>query len=260
MSRQEISKARLDEIINDKIPDLEQLRNKSKVLNPQIISSNFGHNSRIPLASVCLKDSLSVLDEARYALRESYAHEVWYKVESQKVSESTANYFMRYYSADVALRLYSANEHLANAIICSLTISKKSLQRHQKKLSSVSSTVGKYLVNQRPKHPITLSVLQLINNSSWKETITYRNKWVHEKPPLVSGLGIQWLRKTRWTKIIKEGTEAGYQMKCGGMGDKPDYSPEQLRLIVTEALFAFVKTYGAVLDYYIEYLEQKGII
>ncbi|MFH1194992.1 MAG: hypothetical protein V1720_04735 [bacterium] len=259
MSRYEISKAKLDEIIK-KIPDLKPLWSKIKVLNPDIISMKFGHLSRIPLASVCLNDSLSALGEARYALRESFAHEVWYNEEAKNINVSTANYFIRYYSDDVALRLYSASDHLANAIIDFLPIGKKSLLRHHKKASSVSLTVGKYLMRQRPKHPISISISKLVKNSAWTDTITYRNNWVHNRPPLISGFGIQWHRKKRWTEIIKDRVVTGHRMEFGGLGDKPNYSPVQLRSIVTQALSAFVETYESVSNFYIEKLIKNGII
>jgi len=259
MSRHEISKVRLDEIIK-KVPDLKPLWNKIKVLNPDIISMKFGHLSRVPHASVCLNDSLSALGEATYALRESFAHEVWYKEEAEYTNETTANYFIRYYADDVALRLYSASEHLANAIIDFLPIGKKSFLRHQKKLSSIQSTVGKYLMRQRPKLPISISISELVKNSAWTETITYRNNWVHSQPPLVSGLGVQWLRKTRWSEVIKDGIVTGHRIDLGGLGDKPSYSPQQLRSIVAQALVAFLNTFECVSDFYIAVLVKNGII
>ncbi|MDP3148809.1 MAG: hypothetical protein Q8N83_06725 [Ignavibacteria bacterium] len=259
MSRREISKAKQNEIIK-KVPNLQPLRDKIRVLSPEIISTKFEPKSRIPIAFVCLNDSFSVLQEANYALGESFAHEVWYKEETENPNELTANYFMRYYSDDVALRLYSASEHLANAIINFLKISRKSMLRHRKKLSSVSVTVGKYLIRQRPKHPVTTSISKLVENPVWKDTITYRDNWVHNQPPLVSGLGVQWQRKTRWTEIVKDGVVTGHFMEFGGSGDNPNISHEELRSIVAKASFAFVETFESVMDCYLDILLKKGIV
>lgn len=258
MSRREISQARHDEILG-KVPDLRPLWKKMRVLSPDTISMKFGPRSQIPVAAVCLNDSLSALGEATYALREAFAHDIWYNEEAESPNEHTANYFIRYYSDDVALRLYSASEHLGNAIIAIMPIGKKSFLRHRRKLSSVSSTVGRYLLRQRPKHPVTVSISKLVNNASWKQTITYRDRWVHNQPPLVSGFGIQWRRMTRWTEIAKNGVVTGHRMAGGGSGDKPDFSPEELRSIVAQALFSFVETFEAVADFYIDFLAKNGI-
>lgn len=256
MSRGEISQARLDEI-HKRLPDIAPLK-AIQFLCPETISLKLGPKNRMPIAAVCLNDARLCVGEASYALMEAYAHEAWYMETSKPPKERPSTYFVRYYSDDVSLRLYAASEHLANAIIAMLPITAKSLSRNRRKPSSLSHTVGKYLQKERPRHALAGSILTLVKNESWKKAIQYRNQWVHSQPPLVSGFGIRWQRKMRWTETVENGVVTGHSMVSGGEGDKPELSPEELRSIMTEALAIFVDTLRFVANFYRDVLVKKG--
>ena len=245
--------------ISRKVPNLEDLWGTLRILSPASISIKFDPKSRVPIAAVCLNDCLSVIGEAAYALREAYAHEAWYKQESEKPNEATSNYFVMFYTDDAALRMYAASEHLATAIIEMLEIGKWSLRRYRKKGTSVSSTVGKYLLRRRPRHPVTAAIAALIGSDDWLKSMAYRDKWVHDQPALVSGFGLQWLRKPRWEEIKTSDDATGHRMLLGGRGDPPEYTVEELRAFVTRGLTQFVETLRNVTIFYISLLSTRGI-
>ncbi len=258
MSRGQIPDEKLSEL-NEKIPNLQEMYKVVRSLSPSPISINFGPKSRVPIAAVCLNDTLSAISEATYALREAYAHEIWYREESNPPNESTSNYFIKFYSDDAALRMYSASEHLAAAIIEMLEVNKRTLQPHKKKGTSLSVTVGKYLIRKRVNHPITLAIAELIRSTDWTKSIAYRDKWVHQQPPLVSGFGIQWHRKSRWEEVKAGETVTGHRMYGGGKGDNIEHTVEEIRSFVANGLFQFVNTFQKVVDFYIQLLSTKGV-
>jgi hypothetical protein len=258
MSRGQISDKKLSEV-SERVPNLRDLWNVVRILSPDSISIKFGPRSRVPIAAVCLNDTLSATGEATYALREAYTHEIWYREESESPNELTANYFVKFYSDDVALRMYAASEHLATAIIEMLQVSQRTLRRYRKKGTSISLTVGKYLVRQRPKHPITVTIVELVRSTDWQKSIAYRDKWVHEQPPLVSGFGIQWHHKPRWEELKTGDKVTGHRMYGGGQGDKPEYTIEEIRSFIAKGLFQFVGTLRKVIDFYVQLLSTKGI-
>ena len=79
---------------------------------------------------------MNTFEEALYALHEALAHQVWYVEHKAPPNESAATFFVRYYSDDAALRLYSAAEHLANGIIMMLELSKQELDPFLRKRTS----------------------------------------------------------------------------------------------------------------------------
>jgi hypothetical protein len=257
MSRGRLDKRALSEI-SKKVPDLTNYWQRVRILNPNTISIKFVHESRVPIAAVCLNDTLSAVGEATYALRESYAHYVWYRAKSNKPIEYTSIYFARYYSDDVALRLYTASEHLANSLVAMLPITKKNLKRYKKKQRSQASVVGRYLMKQRPFHPLTTLFSKLHSTKEWREVIEYRNEWVHNQPPLIAGLGIQYSRKPRWEETSTNGIVTGHRLYGGG-GDKPKYTVDDLQKLVSFALFAFLEVFDKVIDFYFEILAKKQI-
>lgn len=226
-------------------------------LSPTTISINFSSPSKVPVAAVCLNDTFTALEDATYALRESYYNEIWYTQRSSELSRFAANHFIRFYCDDVALRLYAAAEHLANAIVAMLPVSERTLSRHQRKRSGLAATVGQYLIRQRSKHPLAQPISKLVNSPDWSKTIRYRDAWVHQQPPLIGGLGIQWERRIRWEEIKVDGVVTGH--KLSGGDDKPMYEPEELRAFVSASLFTFVELFQEVLHFYLDLLSKNGI-
>lgn len=218
----------------------------------------FPPESSVPVASVCLQDAVHTLKEARYALSEVFTHQIWYLEKRDSPNEMAAAYFGRFYAADAALRLYSAGEHLANAIIMMLEISDEDLKPYKQKGKqeriSQQSIVGHFLKAQKPHHPITEAVNKLVDSKDWRDTIDYRNKWVHEQPPTVKELGIVYKRGRRWKPLPNE---KGYTLGVGG-GDAPEYSVDGLVGFINPAMFKFTDTLTSVVKFYTELLKDAG--
>ncbi|MDQ3819990.1 MAG: hypothetical protein M3362_20265 [Acidobacteriota bacterium] len=140
-----------------------------------------------------------MLADACHAFHEILAHRAWYLEKREIPLERTAIHFTRFYADDVTLRLYAAGEHLANAIIDMMEIKARSLIPYKKKRISRQIIVWEYIKREEPKHAITQAIKKLAQSKEWLATLEYRNAWVHGKPPIVKGLGIQYdRRQTRW--------------------------------------------------------------
>ena len=253
--------------ISQETPDLSELEGMILSLTPDFISTLFPHNSHVPLASVCFNDALHTLHEARYALSEIFAHRIWYLEKKDPPNEAAATFFGRFYAADAALRLYSAGEQfLVDAIKKMLEISEKQMASYktegrkeykkegkdQRDLSKLE-IVGDFLTAQETVYPFTQAIASLTDLKEWKATIVYRNRWVHEQPPTVRGLGIVYKRGKRWTLSPK----GEYTLGIGG-GDKPEYSVEDLVGFIKPALLQFKDTLTSVFKFYIDLLRSRG--
>jgi hypothetical protein len=223
-------------------------------LSPDVISANFGPYSTVAIASVCLEDSVSVLAQACYAVEEALAHRLWYREKARPPDEMAAVFYSRFYIDDAALRLYAAGEHLAAAIIAMLEIDSAQLESYRGKKVSQQAAVAKFLSDERLDHPLTAAV-QKLNSKEWRKTIDYRNKWVHDQPPLVKGQGIVYSRRQRW-----ETSDSGKSYKLGfGGGDKAEYSMEDLLAFVQPALHQFAEACNSVVENYLRLLDRPQI-
>ena len=236
-------------LISQNLPEIEKLQKIVASLEPDFISMKFHPDSAIPEAAVCLRDAFDTLREARYALREAYANKIWHLEILNPPDEIGAIIYSRFYLDDVALRLYSAGEHLAKAIIGMLEIKYPALEPYKKNRISLQSIVGHFLVANKPDHPITQEVIKLAKSEEWDKTKSYRDSWVHEQPPTIKGLGMVFKRGKRW-----KAKENYWEIPLGD-GDDPDYSVEDLFMFIKPALFIFTETLENVLLYYIELLE-----
>ena len=72
--------------------------------------------------------------------------------------------------------------------------------------------------------------MKLVWDNYWRKAIQYRNSWVHEKPPIIEGLGIQHNRESR-IKMEEKRRSFGF----GGLS-KPDYTIKELFEICTKAI------------------------
>lgn len=238
------------------LPDITEIRKATLSLQPDFISMGFPPGSTIPIAAVCLQDVTSTLEEVRYALFESLAHIVWYREKSEPPNEPLAVFFGRFYADDAALRLYSAGEHLAEAIICALEISNLDLKKYKKTgrpddQGSKQSAVGKYLKAERSDHPVNKAILKLIRQGEWFQMINYRNEWVHSKPPIVEGQGIEYERRNR---LQVSATHIGVSF---GGGDAPKYSVDELLGFIKPASSSFTEAVIEIYEYYVEYLNKN---
>lgn len=258
MEETRMSRGLLDEVtlesINQKLPSIENLQKVALQIQPDFISTKFKPDSTIPVAAVCLRDTINTLTEARYALHEVIAHKIWYLEKSGPKNEPASVFFGRFYADDIVLRLYSAGEHLAEAIIDFLEINEQELNPYRNKKVSRQAIIGNYLRNEKPTHPITQVVLSLADSSEWQKTIKYRNDWVHSQPPLVKGLGIVYKRGQRW-KLSDTGNS--YELGLGD-GDEPEYSLDDLLKFIQPALFEFTETVNAATQFYIDLLKSRG--
>jgi hypothetical protein len=251
MSRGLLGKKLLKEIAKQ-LPDIKQLNRDILSYTPELVSFRFPSDSTIPVASVCLHDAFYMLADARYAFHEILAHRAWYLEKRETPSERTAIHFTRFYADDVALRLYAAGEHLANAIIDMLEIKKQNLVMYKKKRISRQIIVWEYLKREESMHVITQAVKKLAHSKEWVATLNYRNDWVHGKPPIIKGLGIQYERRKRW-----EISDKHIGLSFGG-GDKPRYSDKELINMVKPALFVFVEVLTDITAWYVQLVENRS--
>ena len=248
----------LDEVtltsISHQLPPIEDLEKIVLRLSPDFISIKFKPDSTIPIAAVYLQDIINTLAEARYALHEVLAHKIWYLEKVEPKNEAAVVFFSRFYTDDIALRLYSAGEHLAEAIVDMFEISQQELAPYKKKRVSRQAIVGNYLRKEKPTHAVTIAVLSLADSNEWRDTIKYRDEWVHSQPPVVKGLGIVYKRGQRW-KLSDSGKS--YELGLGG-GDEPKYSVDDLLKFIQPALSQFTETSNAVVQFYIGLLNNRG--
>ena len=249
MSRGQLDKSDWERI-NGSLPNLGYIRNTIGSLTPEILSFLFHPNSYIPVASVCFKDVLASLNGAAHALSEAFAHQIWYLEKTNPPDELGAIYFRKYYLDDAALRLYSAGEHLADGILMMMEIDKSALKI---KGSSKQIKLGNYLITQKSEHPVSRIVDELAHSTIWLQTLKYRNDWVHEQPPLITGLGIAYNRKIRWKT-----SPQGNGIAMNGIGDIPEFSVEDLEAFIRPSAIIFHKVFLGIIKYYLELLKSYG--
>lgn len=254
MTRGHLSKSDLLKIDNA-LPSIAELGKLVLPILPDFISISFPHGSWAPVALICLQDAYHTLAEARYAMHESLAHELWYRKRREKPYEMGAVYFARYYLDDAALRIYSSGEHLANAILFMMEIPRTDLCKYKKGKGSLQVAVGKYLMDEKPNQPITQALDALVCSAEWKLARCYRNRLVHEQPPAVVGLGLTYRRQRRWKLSADKKT---WTLGVGG-GDKPKYTVQQLQDTFSQALAQLINFAVYCSRFYLGVLNGKGI-
>ena len=237
--------------ISENLPVIDDLQQTTLSLSPDFISINYKPNSTIPNAAICLQDTVNTLSEARYAFHEVIAHKVWYLEKAESKNEAAAIYFSKFYVDDIALRLYSSAEHLAESIKDMLEISNQELKPFEKKRTSRQAILGNFLRKEKATHNLTIAVIQLADTEEWQKTIKYRDEWVHSQPPLVKGLGIVYKRGQRWNIS----NNSVYTLGVGN-GDEPEFSVEDLLKFIQPALFKFTDTVRTVTQFYTNLLKN----
>jgi hypothetical protein len=248
------------ERISQEIPDLSNLGVMVLSLPPDFIPIHFPPKSDIQEVPAIFHDLFYTLEYAVHALREAFAHQIWYLEKKEPPDKVLAAIFGRYYADDVALRLYAAGEqYLVDAIKKMLEISEKQLAPYKmerkkkykreginpRKITRLE-IVGDFLSAQETVYPFTEAITSLIDLKEWKRTVDYRNRWVHEQPPTVAGMGIVYKRGKRWKPLPN-----GRYALIGG-GDKPEYSVEDLVGFIKPAMFKFTDTLTSVVKFYTE--------
>lgn len=255
------------EKIYQEIPDLSNLGDMVLHLPPDFTAVHFPPKSDIQEVPAIFHGVFHTLKYAVYALREVFAHQIWYLEKKDPPNKMAAAFFGHFYADDVALRLYSAGEqYLVDAIKKMLEISEEQLVPYKKKRKrkykrekinpreiTRLEIVGDFLSAQEKVYPFTEAITSLTDLKEWKTTVDYRNRWVHEQPPTVAGMGIVYKRGKRWKPL----PNGGYTLGIGG-GDKPEYSVEDLVGFVKPAIFKFTDTLNSVIKFYTELLKDAG--
>lgn len=241
--------------IHDKLPDTLDFLTHTQGLSCDFISMNMPPDSRIPVAAVCLADLADTLCAIRHALHECLACGLYYRDHCDPPNKSGAVFMERYYLDDAAFRLYAAGEHLANAIILMLEIGGDDLKDYRKGRTSQQSAIGEYLREKQPGEKVTEAVRPLAGSRDWIAAIKYRNELVHEQPPTVEGLGIQYRRRSAW-EMSEDDTS--WILTFGG-GDPTRYHISEIKDFVFQATFQLLRASWICLDHYLSVLERLGV-
>ncbi|HEY3116072.1 MAG TPA: hypothetical protein VGK54_04965 [Chloroflexota bacterium] len=254
-----MSRGLLDETtlnsINAALPDALTRLDRVLPLSPDVITMKFPRDSDVPIAAVCFVDAAHTLAGVRHALFEFHAHGIYYREKTTPPEPMAAVWFERYYADDVALRLYSAAEHIANALVFMFQIPEAQLKPFRKPArTSLQSVVGHFLLKTKKSLPVSKTLKALAGSKSWNSTVTYRNEWVHAQPPTIYGLGFLYHRKKRW----KTTSDGSFYLGVGG-GDTPKYTTAQLVAFIEPAFQLLLKTFDACVDAYLDILASRGI-
>lgn len=228
----------------------EALPGRIRGLMPDWISQAFHYDSTIPITAVCLRDCMEKLGGARYALDRYCEVGSLHRAQAQEIH---ATFFERYYLDDVAFRLYSAAENLADGILFRFEVTDVDLAEFRN-TGSQWERCRKYLNKQHPTSTITLAVSALRRSSAWRFTMGYRGRWVHNQPDTVAGLGLMYERKKRWTS-----GDDGTRRLVIGPGDTPKQTTGGLANIFTQAFADLVPVVDTVISEYELVLEQAGV-
>lgn len=222
------------ERIEECLPKASSLPGIGRLL-PDSVALHFPPDSGMDIAVVCLRDAAEYYQEAWLALHECRAGVEWYRVERDPPLPETAVFVGRFYADDVALRVYSAAEHLAAFLQFYLKIPNDTLKPYSRRRTSKASQLGHYLMEKMPKHVVTRAVLEFVNDEDCSFTLDYRRKWVHDERPRIGGLGMVYRRQRRWKTRGKQRT-LGF-----GQGDQPDLDFDELAEKVSGALEALAR-------------------
>lgn len=239
--------------IDESLPSVRDFRIITLDFNPALISIGFPPKSKIPIAAACLQDATLFLQEVRYALLESLAYIFWYREKAEPLNEKRAIFFGKFYADDTTLRMFTVKEHLTNAVINMLDISEQELKNLKQTIRNVDdlTRIGKDLKNKSPNHPLINPIFKLIDSEDWKKTRKYRNDWVHNKPPMIKGSGVNYKRKNR---LIVTSNFIGVTF---GQGDEAELSIDELLAFIKSAFLLLVESTAEIIDYFIEYLNKN---
>ena len=213
-----------------------------------------GETTHISL--VCLCDAFRRTESALECLFEGYANMIWYRKEKKDIEPKSRQFFAvlkgKFYAEYNFLFLYAIGEDIADFVLNFLTKEKEfnkwqkqeSVQKKldKKKITSKAAKVGVFMADEYSSHKITKIVLKLRDNKFWNDAMKYRNTWVHQKPPIVEGLGIEYNRQSRiW---VIDNTK-GFSI---GAGSNPDYKVEEVMKIAYEATTICIKVLTELLE------------
>jgi len=248
----ELSPTQISEI-EAKLPKVCFIQRKL-LLPIDLLAIKLGPKSKIDISLVNLRDASEVACEVEYALYEALS----YYVRLNGSDEQDRNLFVqrsKFYIDDAALRLYAAAEHIANFIQNFWAIESSKLEQYKKdNRTSFASTIGTFLISEMPYLEITQAIKDLASEPNWQKTILYRNRWVHEQPPLLKEMGMAYKRKPRWKK-----THDGNYALGIGLGDTADYTLDELVEMVLSAYSKFAILLEKTADIALDFLRGKNL-
>ncbi|HEY0015360.1 MAG TPA: hypothetical protein VGC13_03550 [Longimicrobium sp.] len=252
MSRGELDLQTLTEIAN-KLPRFDGWAKQAMSHIPDFLSIGFPHESEIPIAAVSLHDCVHTLFATRFALHEYLACGIYFRYRVEPADELLATSREVYYLDDAALRLYSAAEHLADAVVKMLEISTSQLEPFKKKGASGWARLTAYIRSTSPQSRLHRAFSSLAENPDWRLAIRYRGAWVHNQPPTIRGLGIVYHRRKRWKT-------SGNKRFLGliGTGDEPEFTTEELGKAFISACSNFADVFKVVLEEFEEIISAHG--
>lgn len=247
-----VSEDRLREI-NAKLPVLKESFLSSTYPGFLVVLNDIDKGTSLELALICLSDAYTRCGYCNLALHEAFAALAWYRDESPKApQEFEAIFIGKFYADYVPLILYAGAEDVADFIAHFLGIRddvrgflrNPEIRRKldDKRVSSYAGQMALYMGCKYPSHEITRIISELHRNSHWRAAMEYRNTWVHEKPPIVDGLGIQFERRSQ-----KE-LEADQWVIPASAGSAPKYDIDQLVELANQATHAFAAALNALID------------
>lgn len=222
------------------------------------------NEAKLGVAIECLNDARKRFFFVQTALFEAQACLVWYReLTPDAPLEGQAIMGCKFYLDYVTLLLYATAEDLSFFIFYFLGLEESlttfldepatKQQLTRKKISSNAGKVGLFLAKRMLDHPITHIILKLHRDQAWKIALDYRNTWVHDKPPIVSGLGIEFSRD----KHLVIGDDGKRRLYIGG-GTHPKFVIDDLLTTVLNATQALADTFSHITRIVIEEREALG--
>jgi hypothetical protein len=202
---------------------------------------NKGETTHISL--VCLGDAFARADSALNCLFDGYANLIWFRKEKENIDDSAREFFAvlkgKFYAEYCFLFLYAIGEDIADFVLSFLTkeVEFNAWQKipnikdklDKKKITSKAARVGVFMAEEYPRRAVTRRILKLRDSKCWSDAMKYRNTWVHDKPPIVAGLGIQYNRQN---KIWSDKDAIGIGL---GTWSKPKYEVDEVLKIAHDA-------------------------
>ena len=103
----------IEKYIPNKIFDIQ----KSLLFDMLLFLVKTGPNTKLDIATVCIRDAVDIGCDAVYALRQAYMH----LKRHDKITDGYSKFLelnrCKFYLDDISLRLYAGAEHIANFII-----------------------------------------------------------------------------------------------------------------------------------------------
>lgn len=261
-----LSKKSLEEIRNS-LPQLP--KDWLDITFPEQFSFQFNdldNNETTHISLVCLYDAFRRTESALQCLFDAYANRIWFRKEKKDIESKSREFFAvlkgKFYAEYNFLFLYAIGEDIADFILNFLTKEKEFNQwqkkapvqkkLEKKKITSKAAKVGVFMADEYPTHQITKIIIRLRDNNFWNEAIKYRNTWVHQKPPIIEGLGIEYSRKS---KMFIDNKARGFGI---GTWSNPDYKIDEVIKIARGATIVCIEVLTDLLDILNEKKNELG--